>query len=386
MNLTETLYDFDLESIPAFREEESIFSRGEDDQLIKYAKPTGADFVKTFQVIFDGEFVEVPKALPATDALGNRLKDNLGNLIARDTTIYDVAEKLVSLGRISETQMQRKLPVLCHQKHLEPIAVCRVCSVHISKMKRGKFEADRKLHAACIRPVEDKMAIVTGVGPEDPLKHIELIAKHFEFDLARRRNEQETQEQATQRAVKAIEGYSTMVRQATGLLGELLAAECLRPDPERGRRYDNELERVASAIGDRASNRLSQKTAALLVFVAIDPRRPRSLHSVRPLRPLVFGGEAVQGHWPYRQGLSHPHQFRPRFVDERFELRAMRRMHDGVPDGGADARSPRQPTIVGRSPGPNQALDPDRPREAVACRQGLLDRRRDAESRACLRG
>ncbi len=261
MNEVDTLYDFDLESLPAFREEESIFSRGEDDQLIKYSKPSGADFVKMIQVIFDDEFVEVPKALPATDALGNRLKDNLGNLIARDTTIYDVAERLVGLGRISESELQRRLPVLCHQKHLEPIAVCRVCSVHISKMKRGKFEADRKLHAACIRPVEDKMAIVTGVGPHDPLKHIELIHKHFEFDLAKRRNDQETQEQSTHRAVKAIEGYSLMVRQATGLLGELLAAECLRPDPERGRRYDNELARVAGALGVGESNRFSRNPA-----------------------------------------------------------------------------------------------------------------------------
>jgi Fe-S-cluster-containing hydrogenase component 2/CRP-like cAMP-binding protein len=277
MDELDTLYDFDLEGLPAFREEESIFSRGEDDQLIKYSKPTGADFVKTFQVIFDGEFVEVPKALPATDALGNFLKDKLGNLIARDTTIYDVAEKLVSAGRIPEIQMQRKLPVLCHQKHLEPIAVCRVCSVHISKIKRGKFEADRKLHAACIRPVEDKMAIVTGVGPQDPRKHIELINKHFEFDLAKRRNEQETQEQATQRAVKAIEGYSLMVRQATGLLGEMLAAECLRPDPERGRRYDNELSRVAAALGVGESNRFSRNPAGEL-------GRNRDLHpKSRPL-------------------------------------------------------------------------------------------------------
>ncbi|HEY3245676.1 MAG TPA: cyclic nucleotide-binding domain-containing protein [Phycisphaerae bacterium] len=63
--------------------------------------------------------------------------------VPEGTTIYDAA--LDQLGI--------QIPTLCHTRGLNPVAVCRVCTVEVEKQ--------RVLQAACIRPIENGMVIQT---------------------------------------------------------------------------------------------------------------------------------------------------------------------------------------------------------------------------------
>jgi len=227
------------------RDEESLFARGEDDALIRYVKPTLEKFKEMVTVIIDGESVTVPKAKPQTDAQGNPKRDRDGQFIPRDTTIYDAAMALVDKGAFSKEEMESRIPVLCHLKHLDPIAVCRMCSVQVSNIKRGKFTAGRKLVPACQHRVEDKMAVQSRLGPRDPEAFRQLLASAFGI-------KQEELPRAD-----SITKASELVQKATRFLGELLVADHLHADPERGDRYLNELQNVATVVEATDSNRFS---------------------------------------------------------------------------------------------------------------------------------
>jgi len=219
--------------IDAGREEESLFARGDDDALIRYDKPTEDLFEKKVRLVIDGEFVEVPKAKKARDAQGNVSRDQKGNPIPRDTTIYDAAMMLVETGRIPLEELHKRIPLLCHQQHLDPVAVCRMCSVHVSGIKRDKFTPGRKLVPACQHRVEDRMAVLTQRCPEDKKEsHRQAIAQHFDVP--------ETDVPEKKRLNDSIQ----MIRNSTTFLGELLAADHLHPNPERDGRFLNELDRV----------------------------------------------------------------------------------------------------------------------------------------------
>lgn len=56
-------------------------------------------------------------------------------------------------------QPVERVPVLCHQDHLTPVAVCRVCAVQIANPARGRTE--RKLLPACQHWVQDGMVVYT---------------------------------------------------------------------------------------------------------------------------------------------------------------------------------------------------------------------------------
>src|SRR5207244_2185012 len=77
---------------------------------------------------------------------------------------HDAAAKLVAAGIWSEEELKTRIPVLCHQRHVTPVAVCRMCSVHISSMKRGKLTAGRKLVPACQHKVDTNMVVTTRAG------------------------------------------------------------------------------------------------------------------------------------------------------------------------------------------------------------------------------
>ncbi|MCE9534066.1 MAG: cyclic nucleotide-binding domain-containing protein [Planctomycetes bacterium] len=220
----------------ANREEESLFARGEDDALIRYVKPTLAQFEEKVTLIIDGEPITVPKAKPRTDALGNPLRRPDGTLDPRPTTIYDAALELVAKGVFTPEELHQRIPVLCHLKHLDPIAVCRMCSVHISSIKRGEFKAGRKLVPACQHRVEDKMAVMTRQGPRDIADFIKKLASEFKVkddDLPKE---------------KSVQDYSKQVQDSTRFLGELLVADHLHRDSARGNRYINELQTVAQIV------------------------------------------------------------------------------------------------------------------------------------------
>lgn len=52
------------------------------------------------------------------------------------------------------------IPVLCHQDHMNPVAVCRVCAVAVARVDRtGKMKAARKLVPACQHRVEQGMHV-----------------------------------------------------------------------------------------------------------------------------------------------------------------------------------------------------------------------------------
>ena len=127
-------------ALPAAREAESLFARGDDDALIRREKKTQADFDLEITLSIDGHSVTVPKATPATDAQGNIRLSPDGKQIPRATTIYDAASKLSDQlqtnGIWPHGELSRRIPILCHQDHLDPVAVCRMCSVHVSKFRK----------------------------------------------------------------------------------------------------------------------------------------------------------------------------------------------------------------------------------------------------------
>ncbi|HEX4749700.1 MAG TPA: cyclic nucleotide-binding domain-containing protein [Bryobacteraceae bacterium] len=127
-------------------DDEGLFSRNVDGQLIRLDKPTRADYEEIVTVKVDGQEVRVPKAEPLKDAQGNVIQDINGRTTPRYTTIYDAVSKL---------RKQHSVPVVCHQPHMRPVAVCRVCMVQIA----NKGRVERKLLPACQHQVKDGMEI-----------------------------------------------------------------------------------------------------------------------------------------------------------------------------------------------------------------------------------
>jgi len=76
-------------------EEESLFARDDNDVLIRREKETRERFDQFVEIVIDGYAIKVPRAVPKTDAQGNKLRDANGELIPRTTTIHDAAAQLV---------------------------------------------------------------------------------------------------------------------------------------------------------------------------------------------------------------------------------------------------------------------------------------------------
>ena len=203
------------------REEESLFARGDDDLLVRQERATREQFSETVTVIIDGTTVIVPRATPLTDALGNVRRGPDGLPIPRATTIYDAAAQIVRAGEWPSDDLGRRIPVLCHAEHLDPVAVCRMCSVHISIMKRGALTPGRKLVPACQHRVEENMIVTTRVGPPNP-----------DGEVGR---------------------FVAQVNNSTKMLAELLTADHVHPHPVRDNRFKNELTAVATLVGGTES-------------------------------------------------------------------------------------------------------------------------------------
>ena len=144
-------------------DDEGLFSRDFDGQLVRLDAPTESDYSKKVTLQIDGQPVTVFLAEPLTDANGNIVLDLEGRTTPRYTTIYDAARRLYAQQIGDEAKIP--IPVLCHQPHMKPVAVCRLCVVQIYGQKRGKRAAERKLLPACQHQVKDGMEVFTMNAP-----------------------------------------------------------------------------------------------------------------------------------------------------------------------------------------------------------------------------
>jgi CRP-like cAMP-binding protein/Fe-S-cluster-containing dehydrogenase component len=185
--------------------EENLFSRDVvDDQLIRFEKATAKQFKEMVPIVLDGVSFQVPKAVPLADAQGNHINDEEGNPIPRMTTIFDAMNsycreynkrkeeeafsqsmatgvgpgRSTGLGRSGKVSpdelLTNPIPVLCHQEHMQPVGVCRMCLVQIEQTKKGRSVT--QLVPACTRRVEAGMTIHTPRTPNDKVA-AELKAK-----------------------------------------------------------------------------------------------------------------------------------------------------------------------------------------------------------------
>ncbi|MBP3957478.1 cyclic nucleotide-binding domain-containing protein [Gemmata sp. G18] len=218
--------DFADPDISLGREEESLFARDDNDVLVRREKETRDRFNDLVTIVIDGYAVEVPRAVPKTDSQGNVLRDPDGKEIPRTTTIYDAAAALVEQGAWSDEELKTRIPVLCHQRHVAPVAVCRMCSVHISSMKRGKLTAGRKLVPACQHRVETNMVVTTRAGLEG-------------YNPEKRTTAEE----------KVVERAAGDVNSSIRMLAEFLVADHCHEPLTPTRRYEDELSTVARSLG-----------------------------------------------------------------------------------------------------------------------------------------
>ena len=147
-------------------DDEGIFSRDEQGNLIREDDPSEGDYKKIITLQIDGQTIQVPLARPLTDANGNLVLDLQDRTTPRYTTIYDAALALYVKEAGDEAKVP--IPVLCHQPHMKPVAVCRLCIVQIYGQKRGKRAAERKLLPACQHQVVEGMEVFTMMaeGPD----------------------------------------------------------------------------------------------------------------------------------------------------------------------------------------------------------------------------
>lgn len=150
-------------------DEESIFARDPFGKLIRVDRPTEQDLAKSVRIKVDGsDWFDVPKAVPATDAQGNIKYHEDGTTVVRATTIYDAAKRMKP-PKLADDQTATRIPILCHQDHQTPVAVCRACVVQIVSIDPRdptKKKEQRKLLPACQHRVEEGMEIHTLWSPD----------------------------------------------------------------------------------------------------------------------------------------------------------------------------------------------------------------------------
>lgn len=262
-----SLPDLELGDIRGRGEDEQLFARDDDDILIRREKENRSRFEETVRMVIDGYVLDkVPRAVPKADSQGNAQRDTDGGLIPRTTTIYDAAMMLVRDGRWTDDDLKQRLPILCHQPHMSPVGVCRMCSVHVSTFKRGKLTAARKLVPSCQHRVEDGMIVTTRLGAErfDPARAALAGLAGGTRDAAGLTGMAKTAadliDQEAKKAKEEFDGAfrnSAEINRCVTLLAELLAADHLRPalvpasreNPVRDGRYENELDAVARTFG-----------------------------------------------------------------------------------------------------------------------------------------
>ncbi len=92
-------------------DDEGLFSRDVDGQLVRVHDPTENDYEKMVTLQIDGQSITVPMAEPTKDANGNIVLDMEGRTTPRFTTIYDAAVKLIVKQPGDEAKIP--IPILC---------------------------------------------------------------------------------------------------------------------------------------------------------------------------------------------------------------------------------------------------------------------------------
>jgi CRP-like cAMP-binding protein/Fe-S-cluster-containing hydrogenase component 2 len=131
------------------------------------------------QADFDGQIVTMPRSM--SDLLGKPpialtidgkkvevplvsvTPDPKGKAVPRLTTIYDAALKAGV-----------QIPILCHREYMNPVAVCRVCSVHVGYENRP---AEWRLAPACYRPAEAGMVVATHQTNNRVLSSVKMLTE-----------------------------------------------------------------------------------------------------------------------------------------------------------------------------------------------------------------
>ncbi len=103
----------------------------------------------------DGKKVQVKRV--SVDA------DPKGKAVPRLTTIYDAAK-----------QAGIDIPILCHREYMNPVAVCRVCSVQVGFEGRP---AEWRLAPACYRPAEANMIVNTHHSNERVRSSVKMLTE-----------------------------------------------------------------------------------------------------------------------------------------------------------------------------------------------------------------
>ncbi len=256
------------------RADDFFFSTDENDELVAQEKATKEKFKELVLIKIDGHEIQVPKAVPETDFLGNPILDFDGLPKPRDTTIYDAAKMLVEQGQWEHGEVEKRIPILCHQEHLDPVAVCRVCSVHVQKFKKsqGKAAPNPTLVPACQHRVEVDM-IVTTRGSVQPIEQqTTKIKKLTETINSPSTAPEELQKKLQERTllqsgIEASVPYSTEVLKSTQAVVEMLVIDHYHPNEVSDVRFRNELAEVAKQlrIPLPLANEPAPRTGSMLV-------------------------------------------------------------------------------------------------------------------------
>jgi Fe-S-cluster-containing hydrogenase component 2 len=227
-------------ALAARDDEESLFSRDAEGNLIRQDDPHESDYDKMVSLEIDGRTVVVPLASPLKDANGNKIVVN-GRTVPKYTTIFDAStEVMESANRdraaVGKPLLANPIPILCHQPHMTPVAVCRMCMVQIYRKVKKRdgtgFEtkADRKLLPACHQRVEEGMKVITGPleGGEsisDPVTYEEPAPAATPEEVAALQEKAKAQDEEREKKARHYSKNSKTIEHLVATLTDLLASD-----------------------------------------------------------------------------------------------------------------------------------------------------------------
>lgn len=144
-----------LEQVGQPFDDEGLFARSVDGQLIRVEKATVSELDEDVTLTIDGRELTVKKAVPQCDSQGNIIRDRDGAPVPRPTTIYDAASEAF----VRQPGDVHPIPTLCHKEHLPPVGVCRVCLVEAAEVTRRGMR--KKLVPSCVQRVTGGMVVHT---------------------------------------------------------------------------------------------------------------------------------------------------------------------------------------------------------------------------------
>jgi Fe-S-cluster-containing hydrogenase component 2 len=224
---------------------ESPYARNENGQLLGIEAPTERDARTRYTLRVDGLAVDIEKAVPSTDVRGNVRYDARGNTILRYATLLDAACKARQQGDPGGlgSDAADAIPTLCHQDHMSPVGVCRVCSVLVAAGARNSPIEPRLVPACCteVRRFFDNSKAED--GPPD----VRLYTHNATEPVS-----------LVGRDEPVIAGEH--VRSAVGPLLQMLLVHYRQPNQRQHGRYHNELEEIASWPGLRISGEAADES------------------------------------------------------------------------------------------------------------------------------